>query len=415
MTTYPPDRHDFSRSAPVRLWEDGFASDPHRYYAALSAQGPIGWAELAPGVPAYLVTDRQAALDVLHDEETFSHDPRAWEGTVPADSPVLGMMRWRPNALFADGAAHVRYRTTLIDVFDLVEPHDLRARVHRAVRLLVDRIGPHGGADLVADFSRPLMALVFNDLFGLPDSAGDRLEAGLGKMMEGGAQAAEGEAEYGRYVLELIAAKAERPGDDLPSRLLGHPAGLTGEEVTWQVFLTLGAGYEPTANLLSNTLSRILGNPLYYSTLTSGARPVMDAVVEVLHHETPLSNYGIYYARRPVSFHGVWLRDAVPVVVSYGALGVRAEREVTAGRHPNDASHLSWGAGSHACPVKQHTLLIVTEAIERLTQWLPDLDPVLPRERLTWRPGPFHRSLTALPVRFSPRAADRPHRSGVPS
>lgn len=37
--------------------------------------------------PAYLVTDRQAALDVLHDEETFSHDPRAWEGTVPADSP----------------------------------------------------------------------------------------------------------------------------------------------------------------------------------------------------------------------------------------------------------------------------------------------------------------------------------------
>ncbi|CAM5291610.1 cytochrome P450 [Streptomyces aurantiogriseus] len=412
MTTYPPGRHDFTRSAPVRLWEDGFASDPHRYYAALRAQGPIGWAELAPGVPAYLVTDRRAALDVLHDQETFSHDPRAWESTVPADSPVLGMMRWRPNALFADGAAHVRYRTTLIDVFDLVEPHDLRARVHRAVRLLVGRIGPRGGADLVGDFSRPLMALVFNDLFGLPDSHGDRLNEGLGKMMEGGAQAAEGEAQYAQYVLELIAAKAERPGDDLPSRLLDHPAGLTLEEVTWQVFLTLGAGYEPTANLLSNTLSRILGNPAYYSTLTSGARPVMDAVVEVLHHETPLANYGIYYARRPVAFHGVWLRDAVPVVVSYGALGHFAEREATGGRHPNDASHLSWGAGPHTCPVKQHTLLLVTEAIERLTQWLPDLDPVLPRERLSWRPGPFHRSLTALPVRFSPRSPDQP---GVPS
>ncbi|MFI6038592.1 cytochrome P450 [Streptomyces sp. NPDC051315] len=419
MTTYPPARHDFTRSAPVRLWEDGFATDPHRYYAALRAQGPIGWGELAPGVPAYLVTDRRAALDVLRDPETFSHDPRAWEKTVPADSPVLGMMRWRPNALFADGAAHVRYRSTLIDVFDLVEPHDLRARVHRAVRLLVGRVGPRGGADLVGDFSRPLMALVFNDLFGLPDSYGDRLNEGLGKMMEGGPQAAEGEAEYGRYVLELIAAKAERPGDDLPSRLLDHPAGLTREEVTWQVFLTLGAGYEPTANLLSNTLSRILGNPAYYSTLTSGARPVMDAVVEVLHHETPLANYGIYYARRPVAFHGVWLRDAVPVVVSYGALGVPHDpqggqgapvpgQEVTGGRHPNDASHLSWGAGPHACPVRQHTLLLVTEAIEQLTQWLPDLDPLLPRERLTWRPGPFHRSLTALPVRFSPRSPDQP-------
>ncbi|MFF8974185.1 cytochrome P450 [Streptomyces sp. NPDC014995] len=419
MTACPAEQDDVTRSAPVRLWEDGFAADPHRYYAALRARGAVGWAELAPGVPAYVVTDRRAALDVLRDTETFSHDPRAWEETVPADSPVLGMMRWRPNALFADGAAHVRYRATLIDVFDLVEPHDLRARVHRAVRLLVGRVGPRGGADLVGDFSRPLMALVFNDLFGLPDSYGDRLNEGLGKMMEGGSQAAEGEAEYGRYVLELIAAKAERPGDDLPSRLLDHPAGLTREEVTWQVFLTLGAGYEPTANLLSNTLSRILGNPAYYSTLTSGARPVMDAVVEVLHHETPLANYGIYYARRPVAFHGVRLRDAVPVVVSYGALGVPggphggegapgAEREVTGGRHPNDASHLSWGAGPHACPVRQHTLLLVTEAIEQLTQWLPDLDPVLPRERLTWRPGPFHRSLTALPVRFSPRSPDQP-------
>jgi cytochrome P450 len=96
------------------------------------------------------------------------------------------------------------------------------------------------------------------------------------------------------------------------------------------------------------------------------------------------------------------------VVISYGALAMAAERERGAARHRSDASHLSWSAGPHACPVKQHTLLIATEAIERLTQWLPDLELVLPRERLTWRPGPFHRSLTALPVRFSPRSPDQP-------
>ncbi|MER5834335.1 cytochrome P450 [Streptomyces sp. NPDC002130] len=408
MTHPSPAEQAFSLAAPVRLWEDGFARDPHPYYAALRAHGPVGWAELAPGVPAYVVTDRRAALDLLHDTETFSHDPRPWEATVPDDSPVLGMMRWRPNTLFADGGAHLRYRTSLIDAFDLVEPHDLRARVHRAVHLLVSRIGPRGEADLVGEFTRPLMALVFNSLFGLPDSASDRLNAALGKLIEGGAQAAQGEAEFGGYVLELIAAKTERRGDDLPSWLLDHPAGLTPEEVTWQVFLTLGAGHEPTANLVSNALSRILGNPSYYSTLTSGARPVTDAVLEVLHHETPLANYGIHYARTPVALHGVWIRAAVPVVISYGALAQAAEQERGTERHPSDASHLSWSAGPHACPVKQHTLLIATEAIERLTQWLPDLEPVLPRERLTWRPGPFHRSLTALPVRFSPRSPDRP-------
>ncbi|MFJ8595314.1 cytochrome P450 [Streptomyces sp. NPDC093598] len=408
MTHPSPAEQAFSLTAPVRLWEDGFARDPHPYYAALRLHGPVGWAELAPGVPAYVVTDRRAALNLLHDTETFSHDPRPWEATVPDDSPVLGMMRWRPNTLFADGGAHLRYRTSLLDAFDLVEPHDLRARVHRAVHLLVSRFGPSGEADLVGDFTRPLMALVFNSLFGLPDSASDRLNAALGKLIEGGAQAAQGEAEFGGYVLELIAAKRERRGDDLPSWLLDHPAGLTPEEVTWQVFLTLGAGHEPTANLVSNALSRILGNPAYYSTLTSGARPVSDAVLEVLHHETPLANYGIHYARTPVTFHGVRIRAAVPVVISYGALAQAAERERGEERHPSDASHLSWSAGPHACPVKQHTLLIATEAIERLTQWLPDLEPVLPRERLTWRPGPFHRSLTALPVRFHPRSPDQP-------
>lgn len=408
MTHPSPAEQAFSLATPVRLWEDGFARDPYPYYAALRAQGPVGWAELAPGVPAYVITDRRAALDLLHDTETFTRDPRPWEATVPDDLPVLGMMRWRPNTLFADGAAHIRYRTALIDIFDLVEPHDLRAMVHRAVHLLVGRFGPRGEADLVGEFTRPLMALVFNSLFGLPDSASDRLDSAVAKIIEGGAQAAEGEAEYGGYVLELIAAKTARRGDDLPSWLLDHPAELTPEEVTWQVFLTLGAGHEPTANLVSNALSRILGNPDYYSTLTSGARPVTEAVLEVLHHETPLANYGIHYARTPVTFHGVWIRAAVPVVISYGALAHATEQEHGADRRPGDASHLSWSAGPHACPVRQHTLLIATEAIERLTQWLPDLEPVLPRECLTWRPGPFHRSLTALPVRFSPRSPDQP-------
>ncbi|MFJ8075416.1 cytochrome P450 [Streptomyces sp. NPDC096176] len=408
MTAAYPARSDaFSLSAPVRLWEEGFATAPHRYYEALRAQGPVGWAELAPGVPAYVVTDRRAALDLLHDTETWSHDPRAWEATVAEDSPVLGMMRWRPNTLFADGDAHIRYRRTLVDAFDLVEPHDLRERVHHSVDVLVGRFGPAGQADLVAGFARPLMALVFNNLFGLPDSESGRLDAALGAMMEGGDRAAEGEAEYGKYVLELIAAKSARRGPDITSWLLDHPLALTPEEVTWQVFLTLGAGHEPSANLVSNALSRILGNPAYYSTLTSGSRPVMDAVLEVLRYETPLANYGIHFARESVSFHGVWVRAAVPVVVSYGALGHFSEQAFAGTHHRHDASHLSFSAGEHACPVKQPAVLIATEAIERLTQWLPDLEPVVPRERLTWRPGPFHRSLTALPVRFTPRSPDQ--------
>ncbi|MFE7129928.1 cytochrome P450 [Streptomyces sp. NPDC057638] len=391
---------------PVRLWEDGFATDPHRYYEELRSHGPVGWCELAPGVAAYLVTGHRAALDLLQNPEIWSHDPRPWETTVPGDPPVLGMMRWRPNTLFADGEAHLRYRRTLVDAFSLVEPHDLRERVRRAVEILVCRFGPKGRADLVSDFCRPLMAIVFNDLFGLPMCESERLDAALALLIEGGERAAAGERDYFRYVAELIDTKTAKRGKDLTSWLLDHPLRLTPEEVTWQVFLTLGTGHEPVANLVSNALSRILGNPDYYQTLTRGARPVMEAVTEVLRYEPPLANYAIYYSRRTFGFHGTWVRSAVPVAISFGALAYFAEKEYEGGHHPRDASHVTWGAGPHVCPVKQHTLLIAIEAIERLTQWLPDLDPVLPRERLSWRPGPFHRSLTALPVRFTPRTPE---------
>lgn len=398
----------FALSAPVRLWEDDFAVDPNRYYAALRAQGPLGWAELAPGLPAYVVTDRRAALDLLHDDETWSHDSRPWQATISEDTAIPGMLTWRPNVTWNDGDAHIRYRTAIIDVFDLVEPHDLRERVHHAVDVLVARFGPAGEADLVAGFARPLMSLVFNDLFGLPESESSRLETGFGKLIEGGSQGAEGEAEVGAYILEHIAAKTAEPGPDLISRLLDHPVELTTEEVIWQLFVALGAGHEPTANLVSNALSRIIGNPDFYSTLTSGSRPITDAVMEVLRYETPFTNFGVRFARESLTFHGVWVQAAFPVVVSYGALGYFAEQEFGDTHAYGDASHLSWSAGAHSCPVKHHSLLIVTEAIERLTQWLPDLEPVVARERLSWRPGPFHRSLTALPVRFTPRTPDQP-------
>jgi cytochrome P450 len=354
-----------------------------------------------------VVTDRRAALEMLHDGRTWSRDPRPWQATVPEDLSLLGMMRRRPNPLFTDGDEHVRYRTALLDAFDLVEPHDLRDRVHRAVHILVSRFGPRGEADLVRDFARPLMSLIFNSVFGMPEVEGDRLDDALGAMMEGGARAAEGEAEYGKYITDLITLKLAQRGDDLTSHFLDHPLGLTPEEVVWQVFLTLGAGHEPTANLVSNALSRILGNAEFYSTLTSGSRPVLDAVLEVLRHETPLANYGVLYAREAVTFHGTWVRAAVPVVVSYGALAFERQ-EQSAEYHPRDASYLSFGAGAHSCPVKHQGLLIATEAVEQLTQWLPDMQPAVAREELTWRPGPFHRSLVALPVTFVPRTPDRP-------
>ncbi|MFJ6213495.1 cytochrome P450 [Streptomyces sp. NPDC092296] len=394
---------------PVPLWDEAYARRPEDAYARLRAHGPVGLAELSPGITVHVVTDYRAALDLLHDTGTWSHDPRPWQETVPADAPVLGMLRWRPNVLFNDGELHFRYRTSLLDAFANLPAHDLRRRVEDAADTLMRAFGPTGEADLVSGFSAPLMGIVFNSLFGLPADSAHRLNDAVSAMMEGGPGSAAGEEAFGAYVMDLVRAKQRRRGQDLTSWLLDHPARLTPDEVTWQVFLTLGAGYEPTANLVANALSRVLSDPAYHATLTDGARPVGEAVADVLLHETPLANYGIHTPRSDTVLHGVPIPYGSAVLISYGAQA-EARRHDLRPRSADDASHLSFGAGPHTCPVKHEAVLIATTAITRLLQWIPDLAPTRRREELDWRLGPFHRSLAALPVRFTPVS---PHTPGA--
>jgi hypothetical protein len=44
--------------------------------------------------------------------------------------------------------------------------------------------------------------------------------------------------------------------------------------------------------------------------------------------------------------------------------------------------------------------LIAQEAIDQLLDALPEMRLAVRAEKLTWRPGPFHRALAALPVVF---------------
>lgn len=106
--------------------------------------------------------------------------------------------------------------------------------------------------------------------------------------------------------------------------------------------------------------------------------------------------------RQDVDFHGHRLPAHQPVLVSYAAANTDPSR-ATADRKGNRA-HLSYAGGPHNCPAKGHSRLIASVAIEQLLDRLPDVELAVPADRLEWRPGPFHRAMTALPVVFPGRA-----------
>ncbi|RAY16003.1 cytochrome P450 [Actinomadura craniellae] len=389
-----------------------FAADPGAVYARLRRHGPFGPVELAPGVPATLVVGYEAALQVLRDPATFPKDARRWEKDVPADCPVLPMMGYRPNCLMTDGGVHARLRGAVTDSLERIDTGALRDHVERTADDLIDRFTTAGEADLVARYARALPLLVLIEMFGCPREIADRIVTGMSGIFEG-LDAERANAEINRGVADLIALKRARPGADVTTWMLNHPAELTEDELGQQLVVLIGAGAEPEQNLIANTLRLLLADDRFAGDLSGGSLPVEDALDEVLWTDPPMANYGVTYPERDLVLGDALLPADQPVVVSFAA--ANTDPAMASDHRTGNRAHLAWSTGPHTCPAKGPARLIASVAIERLLDRLPDLELAVPAAELEWRPGPFHRALAALPVRFPPvPVPDRTEPAGAP-
>ncbi|GAA2561788.1 MULTISPECIES: cytochrome P450 [Streptomyces] len=387
------------------MHDASFAADPQQVYDRLRAHAPAGPVELAPGTDATLVVGHEMALRVLQNTELFARDARRWkalnEGRIGMDNPVLPMMAYRPNCLFTDGAVHLRLRKAVTDSLARLNITRIRRDVEPIADYLLDRFSERGRADLLNDYAKLLPLLLFNKLFGCPADIGDTLTTSMSAIFDG-KDALRANEDLTACLMELIALKRRRPGDDVTSWLIQHPAGLTDEELKDQLVMLMGAGVEPERNLIGNALVLLLSG--------AGGRQsgmlIEEALDHVLWNQTPIANYATHYPVQDVDLGGYVVEAGTPVVISFA--GANSDPALAEARRTRSkGAHLAWGAGPHACPAKDPAQVIATTAIERLLNALPDLTLAVPEKDLQWRPGPFHRALVALPVTFSPTPATR--------
>ncbi|ASO21257.1 cytochrome P450 [Actinoalloteichus hoggarensis] len=379
------------------LYGADYAADPMRTLDALRGDGPISSVEIAPGVSASLVTDYRIALEVLRDSDTFRKDGRTWQATAPQDSPIIGMMMYRPNCYHADGPRHARLRGAITDSLDRIEPNTLRTHIERSADRLIDTFAGEGEADLLNQYAKILPLMVIQLLMGVPEEPGSRMIVAMTNVFDG-VEPEKSNAELLGILLELIAAKRAEPGQDVTSWMLQHSAQLTDEEMIHQLVLLLGAGVEPTQNWIANALLLLLSDDRFAGDLAGGSMPVDDALVEVLWTTPPFSNFCMTYPTRDVEFNGFVLPRDKPVLISLTA--VNTDPALASETRAGNRAHLAFGGGAHVCPAQSPARLITSVAIEKLLDRLPDLELAVPADQLTWRPGPFLRALTALPLRF---------------
>ncbi|WP_406723951.1 cytochrome P450 [Streptomyces sp. GD-15H] len=382
----------------IPLYETDFAQNPHAAYRRMREQcGPLVPVDLAPGVPATLVVGYKEARRILGDPQRFPADPRRWQTSVPGTCPIRPMMEWRPNALRSAGAEHARYRAANTTALGAVDQHALRDHVELVAEQTINSFKAAGRADLLSQYSWPLAFQTLSHLLGCPEEVGHRIADGMAKIFDG-VNASIGNQILLQAVADLVALRRRHPGDDVTSRLLTHVAQLDDTEMGQQLITLYGAGIEPLTNLITNTLLEMLTNPEFSGDLHAGDASVREALDSVLYRDPPLANFAMTYPPRPADIGGFLLPADQPVVISYAA----CNNDPALGSHRplGNRAHLAWGAGPHSCPASSHAYLIAEAAILHILDALPEMDLDGDRDDLIWRPGPFHRSLAALPVTF---------------
>ncbi|KPI30894.1 hypothetical protein OV450_1671 [Actinobacteria bacterium OV450] len=441
--TFPPAEHGWPAAEPgptppagcpahtatgadgaTRLYGAAAATDPMGLYEKLRAtHGPVAPVLLDGDVRAWLVLGYLENRDVASRPTQFSRDPRVWHGWTsgeidPATSPLVPMIGWRPDCVCADGEEHQRLRGAVTAGLSQFDHRGIRRHIARFAHQLIDTFCQSGEAELVGQFTEHLPMLTLTHLLGMSEESGPGLVHAARDLFK----ATETSLASNAYVLEsleqLVVAKRARPGHDIASALMAHPANLTDEEVVHHLRLILLAGYETTANLMSNVLRMVVTDPRFRGSLAGGQMTLPEAVEQVLWDEPPLMVCPGRWAKGDTVLGGQQIKtgDMLLLGLAAGNVDQAIRPDPSTPVHHNRA-HLSFSAGTHECPGQDIGRIIADSGIDILLTRLPDITLAVPEERLTWRSSTWARHLTALPVNFAarpPQAKDAPAPLPVP-
>ncbi|CAL9412148.1 cytochrome P450 family protein [Streptomyces sp. enrichment culture] len=385
---------------------DGLIDHPHDTYRRLRESAPVHRITGTDGNPAWLVTRYDDVRQALADPR-FSLDKRH---AAPGNYQGFAL----PSALDAnllnmDPPDHTRIRRLVVRAFTPRRVERLRAPIRRTADRLLDALGPHGTADLIGSYAAPLPITVICDLLGVPDGQRRDFRGWTDTLVhpDPSRPHAAKEAVGGLlgFFTELLAAKREKPADDLLSDLIAvrdEGDRLSEDELTSLAFLILFAGYENTVQLIGNAVLGLLRHPEQLDLLREDPARIPAAVEEFVRHEGPALLAIRRFATEDVTLGGVTVPAGETVLLSLAAANRDPARFPDPDRLLLDrdtSGHLALGHGIHYCLGAPLARAETEIALAALLDRFPELALAEPEPR--WRPSLRARGLTALPVTYA--------------
>jgi cytochrome P450 len=396
------------------MFNSAFFENPYPFYAELRSQEQPVWSSDFGEDGAWLVSrhaDASAALknprlSVARSDRTVRQLKADQQEQFSAFNEVFS--RWM---LFQNPPQHTDLRKLLAPAFSPSSLLHFRPRIESLVNQLLDKVAGKTQSDFIKEIAHPLPALVIADMLGIDPADRERfikwsndIAAFFGNTHSAlpvALAAQRGILALKGYFRALLPQRRMEPGPDLISMLIrGEAEGrpISEDDLVAQCTLLLFAGHETTRNLLGNGLLALLRHPDQWQMLREDRRLLPLATKELLRYDSPVQ----CTARKLMDDCELGGRSALAgqaVVILIGSANHdsavfthASELDITR----QEANHLSFGAGTHACIGAVLTYMEAEVAFNAVLDRLPDARLV--QALAQWQNIFAFRGLCSLPL-----------------
>lgn len=368
----------------------------------LQAEGPIHQVRTASGDTAWLVTRHSDVRRLLDDERLGRAHPEPETAARMGESLLFGGPVGNFDTEHADTA---RMRALLQPHFAPRHMRALAPRVEALTTQLLDELAQHGSpADLHTMLAVPLPTLVICELLGVPYEDREQFQGWTSDVAntDDRARSEQGLMQLFSYGQQLVAAKRQKPGDDVISRLCATE-GVSDLEVAGLSMALLFAGHETTVVQIGLSAMLLLANPNQWQALVDQPALVPNAIEETLRAARTRGFAVPRYARTDFDIDGVSVKAGELVLLDLGAgnldpaVFTDPDRvEVTR----SGTGHLALGHGARYCLGAPLARIELQTAFSQLVSRFPTMRLAGNVTELTTPPDALAGGLNALPVRW---------------